>query len=235
MDANKIKEVKERCHALDWPMLEEYDFKHDTTNPELPMELKPDAKIRDYQERSLARMFSNHRARSGIIVLPCGAGKTLVGITATCTIKRSTLRGNSGDSGGALYLNKGSALTAIRTTFQANSASDGAATCMDGDREDNSGSGERSVLTLDTSTLKNNYATGYGGAIISSDGAPVHATQTVFTQNMASVAGGALRAEDAVLRVGRCTFSSNTARRGGAVSLKSTSDGVVGVAAHQCR
>ena len=36
-------------------------------------------------------MFGNGRARSGIIVLPCGAGKTLVGITATCTIKKSAL------------------------------------------------------------------------------------------------------------------------------------------------
>lgn len=31
------------------------------------------------------------RARSGIIVLPCGAGKSLVGITAACTVKKSTL------------------------------------------------------------------------------------------------------------------------------------------------
>lgn len=36
-------------------------------------------------------MFGNGRARSGIIVLPCGAGKTLVGITAAQTIKKSTL------------------------------------------------------------------------------------------------------------------------------------------------
>ncbi|KAJ2712200.1 DNA repair helicase RAD25 [Coemansia sp. D1744] len=36
-------------------------------------------------------MFGNGRARSGIIVLLCGAGKTLVGITAACTIKKSTI------------------------------------------------------------------------------------------------------------------------------------------------
>lgn len=35
--------------------------------------------------------FDSRRARSGIIVLPCGAGKTLVGITAACTIKKSVL------------------------------------------------------------------------------------------------------------------------------------------------
>ncbi len=33
----------------------------------------------------------SRRARSGIIVLPCGAGKTLVGFTAACTIKKSCL------------------------------------------------------------------------------------------------------------------------------------------------
>lgn len=67
--------------------------------------------IRPYQETSLSKMFGNgsvlavgkvdgrsdglrglcRRARSGIIVLPCGAGKTLVGITAACTIKKSVL------------------------------------------------------------------------------------------------------------------------------------------------
>lgn len=31
------------------------------------------------------------RARSGIIVLPCGAGKTLVGVAAASTIKKNTL------------------------------------------------------------------------------------------------------------------------------------------------
>jgi DNA excision repair protein ERCC-3 len=47
--------------------------------------------IRPYQETSLSKMFGNGRARSGIIVLPCGAGKTLVGITAACTIRKSAL------------------------------------------------------------------------------------------------------------------------------------------------
>lgn len=38
-----------------------------------------------------SKMFGNGRARSGIIVLPCGAGKTFVGIAAACTIGRSTI------------------------------------------------------------------------------------------------------------------------------------------------
>ena len=36
-------------------------------------------------------MFGNGRARSGVIVLPCGAGKTLVGVTAACTIRKRCL------------------------------------------------------------------------------------------------------------------------------------------------
>lgn len=91
VEASKIKQVKARCNELDWPLLEEYDFRNDQESHKLPIELRPETKIRDYQERSLSRMFSSHRARSGIIVLPCGAGKTLVGIVAANTIKRSCL------------------------------------------------------------------------------------------------------------------------------------------------
>ena len=91
-------------------MLEEYDFRNDTINANLEIDLKPSTVIRPYQETSLSKMFGNgcvsayvvvfcwgplltacRRARSGIIVLPCGAGKTLVGITAACTIKKSCL------------------------------------------------------------------------------------------------------------------------------------------------
>ncbi|KAJ2724230.1 DNA repair helicase RAD25 [Coemansia sp. Benny D115] len=83
--------VRKRCNAIDFPMLEEYDFRNDNINPNLEIDLKPATTIRPYQEKSLSKMFGNGRARSGIIVLPCGAGKTLVGITAACTIKKSIL------------------------------------------------------------------------------------------------------------------------------------------------
>lgn len=91
IDDAKIDDVKKRCNELEYPMLEEYDFRNDTINPNLDIDLKPATVIRPYQETSLSKMFGNGRARSGIIVLPCGAGKTLVGITAACTIKKSCL------------------------------------------------------------------------------------------------------------------------------------------------
>lgn len=90
-----VEQVKKRCIELDYPLMEEYDFRMDETTPNLSIDLSPKTLIRDYQEKSLSKMFgggsSGGRARSGIIVLPTGAGKTLVGITAACTIKKSTI------------------------------------------------------------------------------------------------------------------------------------------------
>ncbi|RJE19327.1 dna repair helicase [Aspergillus sclerotialis] len=86
-----VEPVKARCQAMGCPALEEYDFRNDEINPTLDIDLKPSARIRSYQEKSLSKMFGNGRAKSGIIVLPCGAGKTLVGITAACTIKKGTI------------------------------------------------------------------------------------------------------------------------------------------------
>ncbi|KAI8815935.1 DNA repair helicase rad25 [Fimicolochytrium jonesii] len=86
-----VDSVRKRCSELSYPTLEEYDFRQDVANPNLDIDLKPATALRPYQEKSLSKMFGNGRARSGIIVLPCGAGKTLVGVTAACTIKKSCL------------------------------------------------------------------------------------------------------------------------------------------------
>lgn len=83
--------VAKQCQAIGLPLTEEYDFREDHVNTDLDINLKPAAQIRPYQEQALSKMFGNGRARSGIIVLPCGAGKTLVGITASCTVKKSIL------------------------------------------------------------------------------------------------------------------------------------------------
>ncbi|KAI9676413.1 MAG: DNA repair helicase RAD25 [Caeruleum heppii] len=91
IDNGNVEAVQKRCLELGYPVLEEYDFRNDEANANLDIDLKPSAQIRSYQEKSLSKMFGNGRAKSGIIVLPCGAGKTLVGITAACTIKKGTI------------------------------------------------------------------------------------------------------------------------------------------------
>ncbi|KAM9397478.1 general transcription and DNA repair factor IIH helicase/translocase subunit XPB [Salvelinus alpinus] len=91
-----IEELQKRCINMEYPLLAEYDFRNDTVNPDINMDLKATAVLRPYQEKSLRKMFGNGRARSGVIVLPCGAGKSLVGVTAACTVrKRCLVLGNS--------------------------------------------------------------------------------------------------------------------------------------------
>lgn len=86
-----LEQLKKRCIDIDFPLIEEYDFRNDKKLQNINMELKNNIIIRTYQEISLNKMFGNGRGRSGIIVLPCGSGKTLVGITAVCTMKKPTI------------------------------------------------------------------------------------------------------------------------------------------------
>lgn len=86
-----LERLQKRCQELDLPLMVEYDFRNDTVNQKVNIDLKSNTTLRPYQEKSLRKMFGNGRARSGVIVLPCGAGKTLVGVTAACTIQRPVL------------------------------------------------------------------------------------------------------------------------------------------------
>ena len=109
VDAGKYRDIKDVCFKqLGLPLIEEYDYKKDKRtlhgHPKAPtpfdkqpwqtgLDLKSASNVRDYQAKCLNKVFgSNGRARSGLIVLPCGAGKTFVGITAACTIKKTTVR-----------------------------------------------------------------------------------------------------------------------------------------------
>lgn len=78
VNQEKIEVLQKRCIEIEHPLLAEYDFRNDTVNADINIDLKPAAVLRPYQEKSLRKMFGNGRARSGVIVLPCGAGKSLV-------------------------------------------------------------------------------------------------------------------------------------------------------------
>ncbi|GAA39781.2 TFIIH basal transcription factor complex helicase XPB subunit [Clonorchis sinensis] len=97
VNQDQIELLQRRCIELEVPLLAEYDFRQDKINKDIAIDLKASTSLRPYQERSLRKMFGNGRARSGVIVLPCGAGKTLVGVTAACTIRKPTfVLGTSG-------------------------------------------------------------------------------------------------------------------------------------------
>eukprot|EP00397_Hematodinium_sp_SG-2012_P017331 GEMP01017718.1.p1 GENE.GEMP01017718.1~~GEMP01017718.1.p1 ORF type:complete len:687 (+),score=146.55 GEMP01017718.1:103-2163(+) len=87
----RIETVKEEAHGMEVPLVEEYDFRSDPQLPELHITIRTTTNVRPYQSRALSKVFSTGMARSGVIVLPCGAGKTLVGILAACTVKKRVL------------------------------------------------------------------------------------------------------------------------------------------------
>src|SRR5207302_1876098 len=91
VNLKEIETLQKRCIELEYPLLAEYDFKNDSVNKDINIELNPSAILRPYQEKSLRKMFGKGRARSGVIVLPCGAGKSLVGVTACCTVRKRCL------------------------------------------------------------------------------------------------------------------------------------------------
>ncbi|PWA37724.1 DNA repair helicase XPB1 [Artemisia annua] len=75
IDSAQVENVKQRCllNALNFPLLEEYDFHNDMVST----------------------------TRSDIIVIPCGAGKSLVGWSVACRIKKSSLHLATNDVKGA--------------------------------------------------------------------------------------------------------------------------------------
>ncbi|KAL7711833.1 DNA 3'-5' helicase [Entamoeba marina] len=86
-----VFKLKKRCKhkRRNIRIYEEYHFLKDKTK-ELPGELRSDD-LRLHQNKALQQMFNSEIARSGIIVLPCGSGKTLTAIAACLKIKRSTI------------------------------------------------------------------------------------------------------------------------------------------------
>jgi DNA repair helicase Rad25 len=103
IDGANVDEIRRLClHMVPpLPMMQEYDFRHDhiAVPPLLdalgasgkPAVIRDTSLLRPYQEKSLSKMFGNGRARSGMIVLPCGAGKTFVGIAACITVGKSCM------------------------------------------------------------------------------------------------------------------------------------------------
>jgi DNA excision repair protein ERCC-3 len=61
VEQEKIETIQKRCIEIDHPLLAEYDFRNDTVNKDINIDLKPAAVLRPYQEKSLRKMFGNGR------------------------------------------------------------------------------------------------------------------------------------------------------------------------------
>ncbi len=83
--------LKQSLIAVGWPV---EDLAGYVTGEPLEIELRADHfTLRDYQEDAAETFYfsGSERGGSGVIVLPCGAGKTIVGLTAMALVSQSTL------------------------------------------------------------------------------------------------------------------------------------------------
>lgn len=83
---SEVEHVKKAATDMDYPLMEEYDFRHDTLNPPLKIDLKPNTRIRNYQEKSLSKMFGNGRARSGERVSSAHALPAYAAVFQICSV-----------------------------------------------------------------------------------------------------------------------------------------------------
>jgi len=77
--------------------------KHIAYCHDIQINLKSFTELREYQSEALNAVVrvdgENTYSKSGYIVLPCGAGKTLLGISILCKIKKECLIVCSSDPG----------------------------------------------------------------------------------------------------------------------------------------
>ncbi|KNH07290.1 Component of the holoenzyme form of RNA polymerase transcription factor TFIIH [Perkinsela sp. CCAP 1560/4] len=77
---------------LSFSMTEQYVFSEESHESHIPIRLRQSLDVRPYQRASWERFAPQGRfATSGLIILPCGAGKTLVGIGAICIVGRPAI------------------------------------------------------------------------------------------------------------------------------------------------
>ena len=80
-------QVKQELLKLGWPA-EDFAGYADGTPHAIELSTADDWKIRDYQSQAVEKFWAGG---SGVVVLPCGAGKTIVGAAAMATAKTNTL------------------------------------------------------------------------------------------------------------------------------------------------
>lgn len=85
------KVLCERCVLMGYPLWQQYNYDCDpllrTTSCSLHTQTRP----RAYQVEAVESATKDGLLNSGCLLLPCGAGKTLVGIMILCKVKKPTL------------------------------------------------------------------------------------------------------------------------------------------------
>jgi DNA excision repair protein ERCC-3 len=80
-------EIKARLAEIGYPVVDEAAL---SLSPQVDMELKSDLHLRPYQEDAVRR-FIQSGLTGGVVLLPCGSGKTLIGVAAAARLRARTL------------------------------------------------------------------------------------------------------------------------------------------------
>ncbi|CAD2215948.1 Helicase conserved C-terminal domain/Type III restriction enzyme, res subunit/SNF2 family N-terminal domain/ERCC3/RAD25/XPB C-terminal helicase, putative [Angomonas deanei] len=85
------KAMSAQCVRLGLPIQQQYNYERDTSLRTVSATLKSQTKPRAYQIDALRSAATGGVLNSGCLLLPCGAGKTLLGIMLICEVKKPTL------------------------------------------------------------------------------------------------------------------------------------------------
>ena len=83
--------IQKQCMHLGYPLVLEYEYGLEAERLAANMALKKGISLRPYQKASLDNIFCKGMMRSGLIILPCGAGKSLVGVGACCLLGQKAI------------------------------------------------------------------------------------------------------------------------------------------------
>lgn len=143
-----------------------------------------------------------------------GAGGAIQNVSGTgLTVKNSTFSNNKAGLGGGAIMNSGNA-TISQTSFKGNTAQIGGA-IINGGTENNQG-----VLNISESTFEANTAE-YGGAVTNDTYGKIEKLSADFSNNSATVAGGAIHNLGTINTIGGSFTSNYTTGKegtGGAIS-----------------
>lgn len=143
-----------------------------------------------------------------------GAGGAIQNVSGTgLTVKNSSFSNNKAGLGGGAIMNSGNA-TISQTSFKGNTAQIGGA-IINGGTEDNQG-----VLNISESTFEANTAE-YGGAVTNDTYGKIEKLSADFSNNSATVAGGAIHNLGTINTIGGSFTSNYTTGKegtGGAIS-----------------
>ncbi len=79
--------VKARLAEIGYPVVDEAAL---ALSPQVEMELRQGVHLRPYQDAAVAR-FVRSRLTGGLILLPCGSGKTVIGVATAAQLRARTL------------------------------------------------------------------------------------------------------------------------------------------------